>query len=36
MIVNDAERPALAATVREIVGRAAARLGWEPRPGETS
>jgi puromycin-sensitive aminopeptidase len=34
MIVNDAERPALAATVREIVGPAAERLGWDPRPGE--
>ena len=35
MIVADADRPALAATVREIVGPAAARLGWEPRPGES-
>ncbi len=34
MIVNDAERPALAAAVREIVGAAAARLGWDARPGE--
>ena len=30
MIASDADRPALAATVREIVGPAAARLGWEP------
>jgi puromycin-sensitive aminopeptidase len=34
IIVNDAERPALAAAVREIVGPAAARMGWDPRPGE--
>src|SRR4029077_7238349 len=35
MIASDADRPALAATVREIVGPAAARLGWEPKPGES-
>jgi len=34
-IASDADRPALAATVREIVGPAAARLGWEPKPGES-
>jgi puromycin-sensitive aminopeptidase len=34
IIVNDAERAALAAAVREIVGPAAARMGWDPRPGE--
>jgi puromycin-sensitive aminopeptidase len=34
MIVNDAERPALSAAVREIVSGAAARLGWDPRPDE--
>ncbi len=34
LIVKDAERPALAAAVRGIVGEAAERLGWEPRPGE--
>ena len=34
MIVNDAERPTLAAAAREIVSGAAARLGWDPRPGE--
>ena len=33
-IVNGAERPALAAAVREIVSGAAARLGWDPQPGE--
>jgi puromycin-sensitive aminopeptidase len=35
MIASDADRPALAATVREIVGPAAARLGWEPKSGES-
>jgi puromycin-sensitive aminopeptidase len=35
MLASDADRPALAATVREIVGPAAARLGWEPKPGES-
>ena len=34
IIVNDAERPALAAAVRQIVSGAAERLGWEPRQGE--
>jgi puromycin-sensitive aminopeptidase len=34
IIINDAERPALAAAVREIVGPAAARMGWDPRTGE--
>ncbi len=34
MIVDDADRPALAAEVRKIVGPAFARLGWEPKPGE--
>jgi hypothetical protein len=34
LIVNDAERPALAAAVRDLVGGAAARMGWEARPGE--
>jgi puromycin-sensitive aminopeptidase len=34
MIVKDPERPALAAAVREIVGDAAARLGWDPGSGE--
>ena len=34
MIVNGPERPALAAAAREIVSGAAARLGWDPRPGE--
>jgi puromycin-sensitive aminopeptidase len=36
MIASDARRPALAATVREIVGPAAARLGWEPKSGESA
>ncbi len=35
MIAADADRPALAATVREIVGPAAMRLGWEPKLGES-
>jgi len=34
MVATEAERPALAAAVRAIVGEAAARLGWDPRPGE--
>jgi puromycin-sensitive aminopeptidase len=34
IIVNDAQRPVLARAVREIVGSAAARLGWTPKPGE--
>jgi len=34
IIVGDAQRPALARAVREIVGPAAARLGWTPKPGE--
>ena len=33
MIVSDSERPALAAAVREIVGDAAARLGWDAASG---
>jgi puromycin-sensitive aminopeptidase len=35
MIASDADHPALAATVREIVGPAASRLGWEPKAGES-
>jgi puromycin-sensitive aminopeptidase len=35
MVAPDADRPALAAAVREIVGPAAARLGWEPKSGES-
>ena len=35
MSASDADRPALAATVREIVGPAASRLGWDPKPGES-
>src|SRR6266851_211662 len=34
IIVGDAQRPSLARAVREIVGPAAARLGWTPKPGE--
>ena len=34
IVVNDTERPALAAAIREIGGPAAARMGWDPRPGE--
>ena len=34
MIVDESDRPALAAEVRKIVGDAVARLGWEPKPGE--
>ena len=35
MIVSDADRPALAAAVRAIVGPAFKRLGWEAKPGES-
>jgi puromycin-sensitive aminopeptidase len=35
MIASDADRPTLAATVREIVGPTAARLGWEPKSGDS-
>ncbi len=35
MIASDADRPTIALTVREIVGPAAARLGWEPKSGES-
>ena len=34
MIVSEAQRPALAKAVREIVGPAAARLGWSAHDGE--
>jgi puromycin-sensitive aminopeptidase len=34
MIVSDAQRPMLAGAVRDVVGPAAARLGWTPRAGE--
>jgi puromycin-sensitive aminopeptidase len=34
MIIDEQTRPALAALVRDVVGGAAARLGWEPRAGE--
>ncbi len=34
MIATDAQRPAVAAAVCEIVGPAAARLGWTPTQGE--
>ena len=34
MIATDAQRSAIAAAVREIVGPAAARLGWSPVPGD--
>jgi puromycin-sensitive aminopeptidase len=33
-IIDDADRPALEALVRDRVGAAAADLGWTPRPGE--
>jgi puromycin-sensitive aminopeptidase len=33
-VVDDASRPGLAALVRDRVGAAARRLGWDPRPGE--
>jgi puromycin-sensitive aminopeptidase len=32
--IEDSARPGLAALVRDRLGPAAARLGWEPRPGE--
>ncbi len=35
MVASDADRPALASALRKIVGPAAARLGWEPRVGES-
>ncbi len=35
IVASDDDQPALAATVREIVGPAAARLGWEPKSGES-
>jgi puromycin-sensitive aminopeptidase len=34
MIANDAERPALAKAVRQVVGPAASRLGWTARADE--
>jgi puromycin-sensitive aminopeptidase len=34
MIATDTQRPTVAAAVREIVGPAAARLGWSPVAGE--
>ena len=34
MIATDAQRPAVAAAVRDIAGPAAARLGWSPLQGE--
>src|SRR5713101_813971 len=34
MIAGDAQRPALARAVRDVVGPAAARLGWQAAPGE--
>ncbi|HEV8308359.1 MAG TPA: M1 family metallopeptidase, partial [Methylomirabilota bacterium] len=34
-VLDDATRPGLGALVRHRVGPAAARLGWEPRPGES-
>jgi len=35
MVAGEPNRKALAAMVRELAGPAVARLGWEPRPGET-
>ncbi|MGH7949545.1 MAG: M1 family metallopeptidase, partial [Candidatus Binataceae bacterium] len=35
MIASDADRPALAALVRDVVGPAAERMGWEARAGES-
>ncbi len=35
LIASDADRPALAACVRAIVGPAAGRLGWQSRAGES-
>ncbi|HLI00623.1 MAG TPA: M1 family metallopeptidase [Acidimicrobiales bacterium] len=34
-VVPDADRPALAAFVREVAGPAFAAIGWEPVPGES-
>src|SRR5208282_2504599 len=34
MVIDDAARPTLQARVRELLGPAAARLGWSPRRGE--
>jgi puromycin-sensitive aminopeptidase len=34
-VIDDASRPGLAALVRDRVGPAARRLGWDPRPGES-
>jgi puromycin-sensitive aminopeptidase len=34
-ILEEADRPGLAALVRDRVGPAVAELGWEPKPGET-
>jgi puromycin-sensitive aminopeptidase len=36
MIAAEADRPALSASVRAIVGPACARLGWEARAGESA
>ncbi|HVX21463.1 MAG TPA: M1 family metallopeptidase [Acidimicrobiales bacterium] len=33
-VATDAERPAVAAATRALLGAAAVDLGWEPRPGE--
>jgi puromycin-sensitive aminopeptidase len=33
-VVDEADRPALQATVRDVLGGKAAELGWERRPGE--
>jgi puromycin-sensitive aminopeptidase len=33
-VIADADRPALAAATRSLLGPRAAALGWEPRPGE--
>ncbi len=35
LVANDESRPALQAFVREVAGPMAARLGWDPAPGET-
>jgi puromycin-sensitive aminopeptidase len=35
MVAPDSDRPALASAVRAIVGPASARLGWEPKVGES-
>ncbi len=35
MIASDADRPALAATVRDILGPIAKRMGWDVKPGES-